>query len=227
MFPQEITAFLRELSVNNNAEWFNINRKRYEKLRDEFYELTQAVLFMMSDIEPNFRHVTAKECVYRINRDIRFSKDKTPYKTYFSAALSDHGRKTEDPGYYFHIDETGMLRLDGGLWNPAAPKLELVRASIDTHPEKFHAIIDDREFRETFREIYGERVKTVPRGYKADNPEIEYLKLKSFVIEIEQPILDLLENELPQFISDGFKKMHPFVAYLKHAVRPKKTKSDW
>lgn len=218
MFPKEVTEFLKTLSQNNNKTWFDANRKHYEKIKNDFTELVQAIIFLMGEFEPEFVHLEPKDCIYRINRDIRFSKDKTPYKTYLSAAFSKHGRKTEDPGYYFHIDEEGVLRIDGGLWNPDRTKLELVRQSIETYPEKLLEILEEKDFKKYFGDLLNDRLTKVPRGYDPENPYIELLKLKSFVGEHEVKVQSISEKELPKYIADGFKKLHPLVMYLMKIV---------
>lgn len=214
MFPQEITLFLQELSINNNKQWFDANRKRYEVLKKDFFDLTQAVLFSMAGFEPECATLNPKLCVYRINRDIRFAKDKTPYKTYFSAAISKHGRKTEDPGYYFHIDENGILRIDGGLYNPETKRLNRIRDAISANPEEIRNIIEDKKFIAIFGGLVEDTVKTTPRGFSKEDPAIELIKYKSYVGQHEADILTLTEKELPGYIVKIMRELYPLVKYL-------------
>jgi uncharacterized protein (TIGR02453 family) len=220
MFTRDLTLFLQELALNNSKTWMDANRGRYEKLRDEFLELIQAVLFSMAPFEPALARLDPKQCMYRINRDIRFSKNKTPYKTYFSAAMSEYGRKTADPAYYLHIDESGTLHIDAGLTSPEPKEIEAMRQLIFTKPEEFDGILHAESFQELFEgKIHGEKLKTVPRGYPADNPHIEVLKLKSFLAYHQTDAIELTDKELPQYITAVNKELRPFVEFCRRAVK--------
>jgi uncharacterized protein (TIGR02453 family) len=222
MFPQEVTTFLHDLSNHNSKAWMDANRPRYEKLKQDFFELVQAILFMMAEFEPDYAYLDPKQCIFRINRDTRFAKDKSPYKTYMSAAFSRHGRKTEEPGYYFHIDEFGVLRVDGGLYNPERKNLELVRESIYRNPNKILEIIETKEFKDNFGGLINDKLKKNPRGFETDEETMALLKYKSFVGQHEVDVRKVAEKDLPKYIVGKFKLLHPLVMYLERALVLKK-----
>ncbi|GAA4450904.1 DUF2461 domain-containing protein [Nibrella saemangeumensis] len=169
--------FLRDLAQNNQREWFHMNRKRYEAARQEFEALIGQVLLQLTAIEP-LPNTEVKDCIFRINRDIRFSKDKSPYKLNFAAAIGPGGRHSGRTDYYLHIQPGNESFLGAGMWNPTPTQLAKYRQEIDYNAAELKRIIEADEFRAYFPEIWGEVMKTAPKGYSADHPEIDLLRRK-------------------------------------------------
>ncbi len=174
--------FLVAIRCNNNREWFQQNKSTYLEARHNFDTFVQELIDKLVAFEPILKGLEAKSCVYRINRDIRFSNDKSPYKTHFGAFIVRGGRKNGDrfAGYYFHI-EPGKSIIAGGAYMPPSPWLASIRHKIDEEPEKLLKIINSRDFTSHFGKIEGEQLKTAPKGYAIDHPYIELLRYKSFL----------------------------------------------
>ncbi len=179
--------FLNKLHQSNNREWFKENKKEYETAKEEFAVLITTLLeHFTHKINPAFSTLTAKECIFRLNRDVRFSKDKTPYKTYFSAVLHPEGRKTLKPMIYLHIAPNNNSFLAMGVYQPEKNYMKKIREEIDYNAEELKAIFDKKEFKnyfEGFTKMENGVLKTAPRGYPKDHPNIELLRFKHFVIQ--------------------------------------------
>lgn len=177
--------FLRELDANNNREWFQANKTRYEELRARWIEDLDKLIAAISVWNPAMASQTAKTAAYRIYRDTRFSLDKTPYKTYFSAALCPQGRKAVMAGYYLHIgpeveSNTFNSGVYGGLWNPDAAMLKKMRHAIVDNIEEWEEIVHDKRVEAIYRGWCGDTLKTIPKGWDRDHPQAGYLRLKSY-----------------------------------------------
>src|SRR4029078_833326 len=178
MIQQATINFLKSLKKNNKKEWFDKNRKAYESARADFEGFIQSAIDQHSKNDTDLKELEARKCIFRINRDIRFSKDKSPYKTNFGASMDKGGRKSGFAGYYFQL-EPGKSFLAGGLWMPEPEKLKKVRQEIDYCFDEFDEIISSRKFKSWFGELYeGEDIKLsrVPQGFEKDNPASEFLK---------------------------------------------------
>jgi uncharacterized protein (TIGR02453 family) len=159
----------------------------------------------------------AKDCVFRINRDIRFSNDKTPYKTNLGASISPGGKKSLSAGYYFHL-QPGASFLAGGMWQPPAPQLSAVRQEIDYNTPEFKKIINNKDFKKYFGALSDEdKVKTAPKGYDKTHPEIEILKLKSFIVVHDLKDKEVLSKDFLQHATAVFKALHPLDLFLRRA----------
>lgn len=187
--------FLSDLKEHNEREWFNKNRPRYDKARNDFESFVQAVIDGIVKFDPILKGLEVKSCTYRINRDIRFSNDKTIYKTHLGAFIVRGGKRNGDrlAGYYIHVEPGNRSMIAGGAYMPPMPWLTAIREKIDEEGEKFISIISKKEFREFFGEIEGEKLKSAPKGFKRDHPYIKYLRLKSFLVSkmiTDREILD-------------------------------------
>ena len=183
MLQPSTLKFLRDLSRNNDKSWFDAHRNQYDNARSDFENFIQRILDAFSKKDDDLKDLTAKQCIFRINRDIRFSKDKTPYKTNFGASMDRGGKKSIFAGYYFQA-EPGKSFLGGGLWMPMPAELKKVRQEIDYCYDEFKGIVESKKFKKHFGELYtGEGIKLskVPQGFEKDNPAAEYLKLKSWL----------------------------------------------
>jgi uncharacterized protein (TIGR02453 family) len=213
-----LTAYLAELAFNNNKPWFDEHRPTYERLRGEWTAFVGEVIAGVAQFDPAVSIVSPKATLFRINRDVHFSKDKTPYKTAFSAAICPTGRNSGRPSYYFHITEAAELMVAGGVYMPEPGILGQVRKYIAEHPERLQAVLADPHFADTFRTIEGEKLKRPPQGYDASTPGIETIKLKSFTASIEPKGWLGRQAGLADEIVTDFKAMFPLIRWLREAL---------
>ncbi len=210
-----LLQFLRELSRNNNREWFGDNKQRYEEARGEVIDFVDVLIASLGEFDTEILKVDAKKSLFRIYRDTRFSEDKTPYKTNFGAKLSS-GKNS--PMYYLHI-EPGKSFLAGGLFRPDASTLKKVRKAVDAQPQKFLDLMRDDEFRNHFRGLSTEqKLVRVPTDFSKDSPVAEYLKLKSFIVRY--PVSDeaLLSDDATVDFAGVYQLMHPFTDFLNDSL---------
>lgn len=210
--------FLRELNQNNNREWFIENKKRYQASRKDFIEFIQNLIAKIAEFDSSISQVDPKKAVFRIYRDTRFSKDKTPYKPNFGAHIVAHNAKPHDrAGYYLHI-EPGKSFLASGAYMPPGPWIKKIRQNIVENPTKFKKILADKEFKSVFNELEGEKLKTAPRDFPKDHPEIELLRHKSFlaVQNLNESIIS--KEYFLNHCSDSFKVVKPFKDFLNQGL---------
>lgn len=174
-----IYDYLEKLASNNNREWFNAHRDEYEKAHLEFEKLVAAAIARISLFDKTILGVQVKDCTYRINRDIRFSADKSPYKTHFGAYINAKGKKSEHCGYYIHL-EPGNSLLAGGSYCPSTKLLKAIRQAIYDNIDEYRFIIENIEFKAYFPQIGSDFIKTVPKGFPRDFKYIDYLKCKDY-----------------------------------------------
>ncbi len=176
-------SFLTDLGKNNNRDWFKRNESTYKEARNNFEFFIQEVINGIVEFDPIIKGLEPKTAIFRINRDIRFSNDKSPYKANFGAFIVKGGKKNGDKyaGYYLHI-EPGKSFIAGGAYTPPSPWLAAIREKIDQEPANFLKIIHQKDFIKYFGQLTGEKLKTPPRGYTSDNPNIELLKFKSYLV---------------------------------------------
>lgn len=220
MLQSSTLLFLKQLSKNNNKPWFDVNRKRYDEARKDFESFIQSLIDRFGKKEPSVVSLPAKQCLFRINRDIRFSKDKTPYKKNFAASINKGGKKSVLAGYYFHL-EPGNSFAGGGIWMPMPAETQKIRQEIDYCYEEFNKIIASKKFTGIYPGLDMEdaiRLTNVPKGYTRDNPAAEFLKLKSWVAMT--PITDALltSKELLKKSVEAFSAIQPLIDFLNRAV---------
>ena len=214
MLQPDTVRFIERLSENNNKPWFDAHRDEYVAAKADFERFVELLMGQLVEIEPALSEQKAKDSIFRIFRDVRFSKDKTPYKGHFGVYLSRGGRKYSGAGYYLHIEPGGKSFIGGGLWMPEPSLLKAVRQEIDYNFEEFKNIINEKNFRKLFSNIEGERLKTLPQGYGAENPAIEYLKMKSFTAGHNLEDKELTSRGFGKKAVDVFTIMKPFVDFL-------------
>lgn len=218
MLQIKTLEFLKSLSQNNDKTWFDAHRNEYAQAKNDFELFVSRVLEGLADIDSSLTEVKAKDCIFRIFRDVRFSKDKTPYKTHFGAYLSRGGRKFSGAGYYLHIEADGKSIGGGGLWMPESALLKKVRQEIDYNFEAFQSIIQAHSFKKYFPAFEGEKLKSLPQGYTADNPAIEYLKLKNFATVSHLPDQTLTSEKCLHTYLEIFSTLKPLVDFLNKAL---------
>jgi uncharacterized protein (TIGR02453 family) len=208
MIKPQTLSFLKDIALNNNREWFAEHKDLYEEAKTNALEFVAHFIKIVSAIDPYIPSDTdPKKCLMRIYRDVRFSKNKDPYKKNFGIWISAKGKNGNQPGYYMHI-EPGHSFLAGGYWMPEADHLKLIRQEIDYNADDFLAIVEGKEFAKTFKLSKENALKNAPKGYEPTDPNIEYLKLKSF--EVIQKIVDKLKS--------SYQTIYPLVAFLRNAL---------
>lgn len=218
MLHHEFLQFLYELSQNNNRDWFEKNKKRYESsVKKPFETLITELIVRLKQLEPDFQ-LQPKDCVFRIHRDTRFSADKTPYKTHVAAVFTSRGRQTMDqPGYYLHI-EYGNLMLGGGGYSLDKEPLAKVRMAIAQDPEAFRSIITEKNFVEKFGEIKGEKNKVLPAPFKEAVKKEPLIANKQFYFMAELDPEHCLRADFPDFVLEYFRAGKPLNDYLKKVI---------
>lgn len=218
MLQSATLSFMANIAENNNKPWFDEHRDEYLAVKTDFEQLVAEVLGLLANTDPVFKEVMAKDCIMRIFRDVRFSKDKTPYKTNLGAGFSKGGRKFEGAGYYLHIQPGGQSFAGGGIWMPEAPVLKKIRQEIDYNYPELESIVSKPEFKQLFSGIEGEELKKIPQGYTEDNPALAYLKKKSFTVSAPIKDNELTQKGLAKHIAATFAAMKPLVDFLNKAV---------
>src|SRR6266487_2759344 len=220
MLQPATIKFLKDLKKNNNKEWFDVNRKVYESAKQDFGNLVQTVIGIYCKKDDELASLKAKDCMFRINRDIRFSKDKSPYKTNFGASINKGGRKSILAGYYFHCEPSESF-VGGGLWMPMPEELKKIRQEIDYCFEEFKKIINNKKFKTFYGELYKGEDMTLsrpPKGYDENNPAIGFIKLKSFIAMQQLNEADLTDKNLAKKITGAFEALQPMVKFINRAL---------
>ncbi|MBL4705612.1 MAG: DUF2461 domain-containing protein [Flavobacteriales bacterium] len=214
----EFFKFFMELAPNNNKDWFDVNRKRYKQhIKDPFDQLVGEVIEKMQEIDPRIE-VQTKDCVFRINRDIRFSKDKTPYKMSRSAVISIGGKKRKDiPGVYFEVD-CEKVRIYGGCFQPDKEQLLRIREEIAFNPENFVELIEDKEFKATFGEILGDKNARIAKELQEAGSKQELIYNKQFYWFAEYSPETALKDDFAEIIAAHFTIMKPLSDFLEKRV---------
>lgn len=222
MLQPSTLKFLKDLKKNNNKPWFDAHRSAYDTAKEDFANFIQSVIDRHSKTDKTISSLKAKDCMFRINRDIRFSKDKTPYKTNFGASINKGGKKSVFGGYYFHC-EPGESFVGGGLWVPMPPDLKKVRQEIDYCFDEFKKIISSSKFKKVYGELYREEdvsLVKVPQGFEKDNPAADYIKLKSFLAMKNLNEKDILSKDLLKQTVEAFEALNPLLQFINRALEP-------
>ena len=209
--------FLHLLKENNNREWFNENKHHYLEAREQFIAVVDQLIEGITRFDPAICGNTGKDAVYRIYRDVRFSKDKSPYKGYFSAYIAPGGRKSNLAGYYIHFEPDGCLA-GGGLHCPKNDELKEIRFEIYNHVDEFGRIIGSSDFKRLFGELWGEKLKRPPKGFPKEFPQIEWLKHKKYLMLHRFPESKTKEEHFVNYVLNVFQKMKPLNDFLNRAV---------
>lgn len=219
MLQPSTFKFLQNLKANNNKPWFDVNRKQYESAKEDFLLLTGEIIKEVAGFDKSIGDLKPKDCTFRINRDIRFSKNKTPYKTNMAASFNAAGKKASGAGYYFHL-EPGAGFAGGGCYVPMPPELAKIRQEIDYNFEEWTTVLNKKMFKKQFPggvESTSTLVRP-PKNYDENNPAITYLKMKDFIVTC--PFTDgaLQHKNLARQIAGSFEAMKPFVDFLNKAI---------
>lgn len=220
MLQKSTLLFIESLRENNNKTWFDENRNLFESAKADFESLVKNIIKQFGEVDPDIAPLEVKNCIFRQYRDIRFSKDKTPYKGHMGASFDRGGKKSGFAGYYLHIEPGNKSMAGGGIWMPEAAPLKKIRQEIDYSWDEFREIISNKDFKKVYGDLEaGEyKLSREPKGYEKDNPAIEYLKLKSVVAV--KPLTDeaLVSKSLSQEVLEAFKALMPLIKFINKAL---------
>lgn len=205
--------FLAQLALNNNRDWFTENKKNYETAKSEFLGFVSEIIQGLAEFEPELADENPKKTMFRINRDIRFSKDKSPYKTNFGAAIAKGGRKSGYPAYYIHF-QPGNSFIGGGVYQPEPKLLKAIRSEIYENTSEFKSIINEKKFKQFFDGLHGDKLKSAPRGFDKLFEDIELLKNKHYAVMHSVSDEFWLKNNVFENTMEIFHSMKPFNNYL-------------
>ena len=211
--------FLKALQNNNNKAWFDEHRKLYENAKADIQDLTASLIPAIAAFDEPIGTLQVKDCTFRINRDVRFSKNKSPYKNNMAAYFSKGGKKANVPGYYFHC-EPGKSFTAGGFYSPMPDQLSKIRQEIDYNFNEWKSIIANKSFKKYFPEGIAETASLIrpPKGYNENNPAIHYLKMKHFIVSSPFTDADLQKKTLVKDVAKVYETMKPMIDFLNRAV---------
>ena len=211
MLTPSTFTFLKQVKKNNNRNWFNANKETYIEQNAAVVAFADALIAQMNKYD-KIETPSGKKAVFRIYRDVRFSKDKSPYKTHFGLHMS-RATKLRRGGYYFHI-EPGKCFVGGGFWDPNPDDLKHIREQIAIHPKPLRKILESKDFKKNFSKLEGEKLVNVPRGFEKDHPAVDLLKYKQFLISRNIPEKILLSKKGLDEVVRSFRAMRPFFDYM-------------
>jgi uncharacterized protein (TIGR02453 family) len=215
---KNILSFLEDLAQNNNRDWFNEHKTTYQSALDTFKEFIGTVLAEISKTDPSVGDLQAKDTIFRIYKDVRFSKDKTPYKTHFGAWMAKGGRKSTDAGYYFHL-EPGQSFMAAGVWMPPKEQLTLIRQEILYHPSEFFKVINDPVLSQGYeRGGKEDMLKKGPAGFPKDFEFMEEIKYKHYIFSRNYENKELMKKGFAESVAFDYKGLYPLIEYLNHAM---------
>ncbi len=214
MLQKATLDFLNELKKNNKKDWFEKNKPSFEKAKNDFEVFISDLFYQLAKTNKNLVGVDPKKCIFRIYRDVRFAKNKEPYKPNFGAAISESGKSMETVLFYIHIEPGNNSFIAGGRYMPDSASLRKLREKIIDNPKEFKKIIAEKKFKSLFPELSELKVKTTPRGFSKDHPEIELLKYTSYIVEKKIDDKLLLSTDFSKLCIEAYKVLFPFIKYL-------------
>jgi uncharacterized protein (TIGR02453 family) len=220
MLSKETLQFLEDLKANNNRDWFLENKKRYEIFKKDYHKLVSNFLDAMKPLDASLEMLEIKNCTFRINRDIRFSKDKSPYKAHLGVWLSAGAKGQNRSGYYVHIEKESSF-IAGGFYSPEAEDLKKVRKEIAFFHDDLDAILNDKNFKKEFKNLdfnESNTLKNPPRGYEKEHPAIEFLKLKSFTASQKFDIAEVTKKDFVAVMSQKLIALKPLNEFINRAL---------
>lgn len=215
MVSKQTFIFLKNLEKNNNKVWFEENRPAYLKAKEEFQQLVIGMANGISKFDADIAVLDPVKCIFRQNRDVRFSKDKSPYKVHFGAYFNRGSKKVNTPGYYIHL-QPGKTMIAAGWYQPEASIVQKIRQEIDYNAEEWMKILTHKSLRKHFTNApdFNDTLIRPPKGYDEDNLMLKYLKLKSFVVSEKISDADVMEPDFLKQSVEAFKSLHPFIHFL-------------
>lgn len=214
-----VLKFLKDIKKHNDRNWFEKNKQRYLEAKDFFEGFVGQTLDEIIKFDKSMASLEPKKMTFRIYRDVRFSKDKRPYKTNMGASFSVAGKGMGIPGYYLHVEPGNKSFIAAGLFMPDPEKLAKVRQEIDYSGDRLEKIMKDKKYKKYFNEFWdGDALKTAPKGYAKDHPHLNWLKLKSFIVEHTFTDKQVLDKKFYKTFADAAKAAKPLDDFLKEAI---------
>jgi uncharacterized protein (TIGR02453 family) len=218
MIKSETLKFIKDVAENNDRDWFAGNKDRYETARIDLLAFIEELIPLLAATDPAFSIETpAKKCLMRIYRDVRFSKNKDPYKNNFGISFNVKSSGVPNPEYYLHL-QPGKSFFGVGFWMPEAAVLKKIREEIDYNTDEFLEIINAGSFSKSFSLSKEDTLKNAPKGYEVNHPQIDLLKLKSFIAIYPFTDKEILDNGIVDKLKSAFENIQPFVLFLRNAV---------
>jgi uncharacterized protein (TIGR02453 family) len=220
MLQSSTLKFLKDLNKNNNKPWFDAHRNQYEEAKENFESFVQVIIDKHGAKDESIKESVAKKCMFRINRDVRFSKDKSPYKNNFGASISRGGKKSVFAGYYFHL-QPGNSFVGGGIWMPMPDEIKKIRQEIDYCFDEFKKIVGSKKFKSVYNDLHtGDDVSLskVPQGFEKDHPGAAYLKLKSWIAMKNIKDTEITSKDLVKITLDAFATLQPLVLFINRTL---------
>ncbi|MGD9991768.1 MAG: DUF2461 domain-containing protein [Salinivirgaceae bacterium] len=215
MLSNNVIPFLSDLAHNNHKNWFDANKERYQLALADFTDFIGQLIAHTAQTNPQLNGLQAKDCVFRIYRDVRFSKDKTPYKNHFGAYIAPNGRKNKLSGFYIHIEPTGQSFTGGGIFMPEPPVLKALRKEFYQVPEELLELLNTSDFKKYFIGLWDQdKLKTAPKGFPKDFEHIELLKHKSYVAMSSLSLSQLSDQTLTEHLSKVYKANYPLIRLI-------------
>ncbi len=219
MLHPNTLKFLKSLDKNNNREWFEKNKNLYEAAKADFNKWVENIIVEAQKTSNDYQHLVLKDCVFRIYRDVRFSKNKLPYKNNMGAQLKKGGKKSPYCGFYIHIEpSTNGSFVAGGFWMPEGDVLKKVRQEVEYNTDDFKKIITDKKFKALYGSLEDHKLKKAPKGIDPTHPDVELLKYTSYVVSAPIDNSDLTSEKLSKQIIKALKTIQPFLDFLNTAV---------
>ena len=214
-----ILSFLKDIARHNDRDWFAKNKSRYLQAKEAFEEVVASVLKELVKFDPGLGGLDPKKLPFRIYRDVRFSKDKRPYKTNMGAGFSPNGKLVQEPGYYLHIQPGNKSFVAGGIYQPDATNLSKIRQEIDYNPEALRKIMKAKAFMRVFKSFDDfDKLKTAPKGYAKDHPHLEWLKHKSFIVSMSLTDKQVTDKNLAKKVASTCRNIKPLNDYIREAI---------
>lgn len=213
----QLLSFLNDLKINNNREWFSAHKKDFDIVKIQFDEFVSSLIKDFSSFE-NMQGVEVKNCVFRIYRDVRFSKDKAPYKPWFSAAFSEGGKNSPYMDYYLHIEPGNKSFIGGGMYSPEPSHLAKFRQEVDYNGDQLMELLNKPKFVSNFGKFQGEALKKAPKGYSDDHPQLEILKQKQFFFWKHFTDEEVLKKDFQEQIITNAKLLKPVLDFLNASI---------
>lgn len=219
MDAEPILKFLKNIAKNNNRDWFEKNKPVYLEVKSSFDDFLEDLHKELLKFDEGLGGINPRKLAFRIYRDVRFSKDKRPYKVNMGAGFSPKGKMEQEPGYYIHIEPGNKSFVAGGMYMPAPDALAKIRQEIDYNPDKLLKILNSKKFKENFGELDDfDRLKTAPKGFPKDHPHLDLLKNKSFIVSHYFTDVEVKDKRFAKSVADICKTIKPLNDYIKEAI---------
>lgn len=218
MLQPSTLDFLKKLAKNNNKPWLEKNKSHFIEAKTDFENLITELVIGLAKVNPSLAGVDPKKCIFRIYRDVRFSKNKEPYKTNFGASIGDGGKDLGRPLFYIHIQPGNQSFVAGGLYMPEPKILRKVREAILENSNAFKKVVQEKKFEKEFGKLSDMRLKTAPRGFSKDHPDFEWIQYTSYIVEKSQSDADILSKHFIQNTISSYKILQPFLNYLDKTI---------